>query len=446
MLLIFVPKLTNRTGYTINVVMRDMLHVEFAITTDADTFANHDGPKLCYGPQPVGPADVPFLQSAKLLFETQIQDVACGCFRHQDIPVLFPVFSSQSALPFDPFAAIFYMLSRYEEMLPFIGDEHGRFPVSQSIAYKNGFLGTAVVDRWALMVRDLLQQRYPDLYFAPRQYAFEPTIDIDAAYCYKHKGVFRTTLGILRDGLKRHAPQEVRRRIAVIRGQEADPYDTFDYILETARELAPRAQLTFFALLGDYGMYDKPASYSCNQFRQLIQHLRDYAKVGIHGSYYSADEPERIEREVERLSDILHRPIVRNRFHFLRFTLPYAYQNLVGNGITHDYSMGFSEVNGFRCGTCNEYPFFDLTTNQETQLHIHPFIAMDTTMNSHLGLSPDEAAAAYRSLIDETRAVGGTFCCIFHNQNLCEDFGWEGWRAVFEEVMRYAAANTNKPR
>ena len=33
MLLIFVPKLTNRAGYTINVVMRDLLQTDFAITT-----------------------------------------------------------------------------------------------------------------------------------------------------------------------------------------------------------------------------------------------------------------------------------------------------------------------------------------------------------------------------------------------------------------------------
>ena len=41
MLLIYVPKLTNRAGYTINVVMRDILRTDFAITTDPEVFNQH---------------------------------------------------------------------------------------------------------------------------------------------------------------------------------------------------------------------------------------------------------------------------------------------------------------------------------------------------------------------------------------------------------------------
>ena len=44
--------------------------------------------------------------------------------------------------------------------------------------------------------------------------------------------------------------------------------------------------------------------------------------------------------------------------------------------------------------------------------------------------------------LDEVKAVGGTFSCIFHNQNLCEDFGWQGWRDVYEDVLQYAYQDT----
>ena len=50
-------------------------------------------------------------------------------------------------------------------------------------------------------------------------------------------------------------------------------------------------------------------------------------------------------------------------------------------------------------------------------------------------------AKSYDELIDEVRNLGGTFSCIFHNQNLCEDFGWEGWRKVYEDVLQYASQN-----
>lgn len=440
MLLIYVPKMTNRLGYTINVVMRDILQNEFAITTDADTFEHHPQAKLCYAPQPMGATDSIFLKSSHLLFETVIGEQECHPFDWDGTPAIFPVFHKDSALPFDPFAAIFYMLSRYEEYLPHRKDQHGRILYTETLAYKNGFLQTPVVERWALIIKDLILSRYPDTVFIKRSFSFEPTIDIDSAYCYMHKGVFRTCLGILRDGIHRHDLSEVRHRIRTLKKKEEDPYDTFDYIISLNQQY--RFQLIFFALLGDYSMYDKPISYLNNEFRQLLQHIGDHSKVGIHGSYDSALEPKRLEQEIQRLSDILHRPIYRNRYHFLRFTLPRGYSNLEKLGITQDYTMGFADQPGFRNGSCSALPFFHLSRNQEINLNVHPFITMDTTFHTHMKLTPEEAIKQYHSLIDEVKAVDGTFSCIFHNQNLCEQFGWEGWRAVYEDVQQYAYQNT----
>ena len=172
MLLIYVPKLTNRLGYTINVVMRDLLRTEFSITTDSDMFGKHAGERLCYGPSRVGDPKVPYLKSCNLLFETTIEEQVCRCFEYEGLPVLFPVFGRDQALPFDPLAAIFYMLSRYEEYLPHRRDEHGRFLAKESLAYRHGFLNKAVVDRWAMMVRDVLLRYYPDMHFGQRQSRF----------------------------------------------------------------------------------------------------------------------------------------------------------------------------------------------------------------------------------------------------------------------------------
>lgn len=437
MLLIHVPKLTNRLGYTLNVVMRDLLQMDFAITTDTDTFNAHDGARLCYGPERVGGDKAVYLKSCHLLFETTIEEQACRCFEHNGLAALFPVFGRDTALPFDPLAAIFYMLSRYEEYLPHRNDEHGRFMATESLAYRHGFLRTAVVDRWALLIKEAILRQYPDTPFRPRQYRFVETVDIDAAYCYRCKGLFRTVMGIVRDGLHRHDWKEVRRRLRVLRGKEEDPYDTFDYILEQSAG-RKNLQLIFFALLGDYGMYDKPASYHNQSFRDLLQRLGDSAKIGIHCSYYATDDPRKVEVETARLADILHRNIVRNRFHFLRFHLPRDYRNLMRHGIMHDYSMGFADLPGFRCGTASAVPFYDLSSDHESELYLHPFVAMDTSFQKYLALSPDEAIPQMHALIDEVRAVGGTFCCIFHNQNLSESFGWEGWRKFYEDTLEYA--------
>ena len=63
---------------------------------------------------------------------------------------------------------------------------------------------------------------------------------------------------------------------------------------------------------------------------------------------------------------------------------------------------------------------------------------MDTTLQKYMKLTPEQAVEQYRSIINDVRRVDGTFCCIVHNQNLSELFGWEGWRNVYEEMLKLA--------
>lgn len=439
MLLIHVPKITNRLGYTLNVVFRYILHAEFSITTDVGTFEAHEDAKLSYGKEPVD-KDVPFVKAVDLLFETSIEEQELRPFKREGMMMLYPTYGGETALPFDPFAASFYMLSRYEEYLPHRTDEHGRFVTTESVASKYGFLEQAVVDRWALSVKEVIERHYPKYHFAERKYEFIETVDIDAAYCYQNKGVGRTVMGTVRDVFRERNMENLAERYKVLVGKKTDPYDTFDYILATTMKHTD-IHLVFFVLLGDYGVYDKPISYHNDKFQELLKHLCDHAKMGIHPSYNTQEEPHKIDVEMKRLSDILHRRIVRSRNHFLRLQLPNSYRSLIRAGIKHDYSMGYADSIGYRAGTATPYPFFDLGRDSETLLMIHPFVLMDTTLQKYMVLKPDEATEAIKTMVDEARAVGGTFCCIWHNQNLCESFGWEGWRKVYEEMIEYASNN-----
>lgn len=435
MLLIHVPKLTNRLGYTLGVVFKHLLHTEYGITTDEDYFLSYGGEKLCYGPRRLG--DTLHIKSIALLFSTSIEEQEPKPFRHDGQWMLFPVYSHDADLPFDLFAAVFYLVSRYEEYLPHRKDIHGRFESTQSLAGQCGFLHLPVVDQWGAMLRAMLLDRYPDANIPKRAYSFVQTVDIDAAWCYAHKGVFRTMMGTLRDLFSRHDMAEVKRRWRVLARREADPFDTFDYILEQRRR-APGSYLIFFALLADYDQYDKPANYLAPAMRQLLQHLGDHAKIGIHPGYRSLEEPYNLDIETKRLQQIIHRSIVRSRYHFLRLQLPRSYRILLHAGLRHDYTMGYADAIGFRAGISVPYPFYELERDMETELTIHPFCVMDTTLQKYLKMTPEQAVEAYRSLIGDIKAVGGNYCCIVHNQNLGELFGWKGWREVYEQMLDLA--------
>jgi hypothetical protein len=435
MLLIHVPKLTNRLGYTLNILFHHVLHTEFSITTDEEYFLASGGARLCYGPRRLG--DTLHIKSSKLLFQTSIDEQNPNPFERDGQWMLFPVYGSDQDLPFDPLAATFYMVSRYEEYLPHREDEHGRFATAGHLAVEAGFNDEPVVDQWACMLRTLLMERYPDLAIPERSYRFVQTVDIDAAWCYKHKGFFRTVVGSLRDLIVRHDPAEVGHRFRVLLGREKDPFDTFDYILDQHRQ-RPGDKLIFFALVADYDQYDKPANYQNPHTRDLLQHLDDYASMGVHPGYGALEEPSKVDIDTRRLENILHRPISKSRYHFLRLHMPKSYNILIHAGLKDDYTMGYADATGFRAGISSPYPFYDLERDKETELTIHPFCVMDTTLQKYLKMTPEEGIERYRTLIDKLRRVGGTFCCIIHNQNLCERFGWQGWRQTYEAMLDIA--------
>lgn len=435
MLLIHTPRLSNRLGYTLNVIFRDVLHTEFSITTDEDAFLRHNDAKISYGPKRIG--DGIYLKNSDLLFQTSIDNQEPRPFQQEGQWMLFPVYGRGTDLPFDPFAATFYMVSRYEEYLPHHEDIHGRFLTNEHLAVSEGFAMEPVVEQWALMLKNLIAERYPNTTFPSRHYQFVQTIDVDAAWCYLHKGLFRTTMGILRDLLLRRSPGEVKQRIRVLMHKEQDPYDTFDYIIEKHHNSA-NAHLLFFVLLAEYDQYDKPSSYHNPHTRQLIQHLGDHAKIGIHPGYSSIDQPGNVDTETRRLQNILHRHIVRSRYHFLRLQMPRSYRILHHAGLQHDYTMGYSDTIGFRAGITTPFHFYDLERDKETDLVVHPFCTMDTAMKKYMKISPAEGVELYRQIIEKIRKVDGTFCCIVHNQNLSDKDGWSGWRETYEQMLHLA--------
>ena len=146
MLLIYVEKVTNRLGYTLNLVFGELMGIEYTITTDRDYFVSYQGAKFSYCKQKL--CDEVFLYSSDILFQTTIEMLDTDCFEQGGMHYLFRVYSKESVCNYDVLAASFYLVSRYEEYLPFIRDKHSRFKAEDSLAFKKGFLEKPVVNIW----------------------------------------------------------------------------------------------------------------------------------------------------------------------------------------------------------------------------------------------------------------------------------------------------------
>src|SRR5947207_539285 len=107
MLLIYTPKITNRVKFTFGLIFKEILGIDYKLTIDKDQFKNHEAAKFMYSQQ-LNVNDL-FFSSRNLLFETGITDQNIVVSDFKDSKIFFPV-GKTSIMPFDPFAASFYLV------------------------------------------------------------------------------------------------------------------------------------------------------------------------------------------------------------------------------------------------------------------------------------------------------------------------------------------------
>lgn len=436
-ILIYVSRLTNRVQYACRVIFSDVLGHPVELTDQSDAFAAADRPKLNYSNKQLG--EEPWLMPSKILFETGIGEREITHGAYNDVPVMFMT-HQRSHLPYDPFAAAFYMVSRYEEYLPHISDTHSRFEAKDTLAFQKGFLRKPVVNHWALHVKALMLKHYPTLNFPKQEFHYINTIDIDNAWAFREKGTMRTIGGFAK-ALTKFNFSEIVLRAKVLLGRAQDPYDTYAYMQGIQQRFG--LDTIYFFLLADYGLNDKNVPVNNRKFQSLIKSIADYAKVGIHPSYGSNSRPQQLKVEVQRLADITLREVIRSRQHFLKLTMPETYRRLIELDITDDYTMGFASEVGFRAGICTPYYHYDLDEEKPTLLKIHPFAVMDGTLNEYMHLSVPQALKAVQELMQEVKNVDGTFVSLWHNETLNDSGIWTGWREVYEKTIEMAVGKPN---
>ena len=431
MLLVYIPRITNRAQFAIRLICENILGLKTQFTSSPDEFSSYNGPKLNYSSR--GTESEVYICSTNLLFESNIKslEVLVGEFENQ--PIICSVHDKQASLPFDIFSATFYLVSRYEEYLPSIKDKFGRYSPKSSLAFKNNFLQKPMVNHWAEMLKEVLLKTYPNLQFPPRKYIHTPTIDIDLAWVYKNKGLIRTLGGFYKSLVRRNLP-EFTQRLRVLLNKEPDPFDSYSYLLDLQKKY--NFNPIYFILLADYGTMDKNTPFNNLKFHSLIKQIGDYANVGIHPSFASNTFHEKLGQEIERLSEILHKEITHSRQHFLMLEFPATYKNLINFGIQNDYSMGYASEIGFRASICTPFHFYDIELDKETQLLVYPFAIMDGTLRDYYEIDASLAMSHITPLIQECKKVNGTLISLWHNESLSESGRWIGWRNVFEQMLQ----------
>lgn len=423
MLLIYTQKVTPRIMYAFKHLCTHLLGIPIKFTSKIEEFIAHDGAKLSYGKQALG--NEFFIQKVELLMEQGFSELEIKVQPWDDTICFFPL-PEASDLPFDIFAASFYMLTRYEEYLPHVKDEAGRFPAAESLASQESFLHKPVVDIWAMKFKRILQDRFPDLEMEDRKFRSRSLITSESTFVFKNKGFLRSFIGMMLDVFQLNIGRVVDR-LQVWARLKSDPHDIFEDLIQLIKK--HRLDMLFMFQLSDFSIHDRNIGHNRIPHRAVIKSVADYARVGLLMGYYAMEEIKSLRKEKLRMEEIVHSPVEHAMNAKYNLRLPDHYNDLIELEIHNDHSMGYPEVAGFRAGTCSPYLFYDINMEITTPLKIHPYSFHSALIET---IPVKKVKEKIKRMVLEVKEVEGQFTAVFQNQ----DFSQYSNKALHYEILK----------
>lgn len=354
----------------------------------------------------------------------------------QPLPVLFgkpsvEISNQVIRINVDILGIAFFMLSRYEEAVLPARDEHDRFPSSASIAYRAGFLDRSIVDEYVEVLWVAMKRLWPTIERKVRQPRTAVSCDVDVPYvcgCNSALGLLRRLGG---DVIKRRSLLMAWETLAnSVRGKKGDfshdPYlNAIDWMMYVNEKAGNRVAFYFITahshptLDGCYNM-DEPV------IRYLLRRIAARGhEIGLHTSYNTYQNAAQTCREADILRQVMKEEGIQQelhggRQHFLRWQTLVTARNWEAAGMVYDSTLSFADRPGFRCGTCHEYPMYDLTERCALKLRQRPLIVMECSVIDKrymgLGYSP-EALELMKSHKRTCHRFGGNFTLLWHNSH-----------------------------
>jgi hypothetical protein len=331
---------------------------------------------------------------------------------------------------YDILGLTYWMLSRQEEVGRTDLDVHGRFPATSSHAYKHGYLERPVVDEWLHILGQVIQRTWPGIKLKQHSFSMKVSHDVDEPSRYGFRSMPALLRAMAGDVIKRRDFKSAMlapwiRMNTRTQLHRADPANTFDWIMDVSEQHG--LQSAFYFICGHTDPHDADYEPEHPAIRHLMSRIHQRGhEIGLHPSYGTYQKPQLIRQQADRLRKICAEEGIAQtswggRMHYLRWEHYTTLRAWADAGMTYDTTLGYADRPGFRCGTCFEYPAFDLSTQVTLPLRLRPLISMECTVieSKYMNLGTgNDALTKFIELKNTCRMVGGYFTLLWHNSQL----------------------------
>ncbi len=223
-----------------------------------------------------------------------------------------------------------------------------------------------------------------------------------------------------------------------------NPYWQFEEIAALEDRLGVRS--AFYFLNEQHLLFDRPVGDWLSP-TNWVQHLGRYDitapeiadaiqkldaggwEIGLHGSYHSPDDRDRLREEKAQLEAVLGRPVVGGRQHYLRVSVPDTWRHHRAVGLRYDASLGSSTDVGFHDGYRPLRPFGD-------DFLVFPLTIMEEALPDP-GTQFDDARDACERLVLEAAANDAVMTVLWHPRYFNER-EFPGYRKLYRWLVERA--------
>jgi peptidoglycan/xylan/chitin deacetylase (PgdA/CDA1 family) len=216
-----------------------------------------------------------------------------------------------------------------------------------------------------------------------------------------------------------------------------NPYWCFERIIELEKKYDVRSTFFFLKERKKFNIFH-PSSYFVSlghydfnepSVRQMIQKLHTGGwEIGLHGSYDSFHNKDLLLREKQELENIIGKPVLGIRQHFLNLDIPKTWEFQKANGFLYDATFGFKDDIGFRDRRFTPFrPFND-------DFLIIPLVVMDGTLFTKYK-DENERWEKIKELIQRAEEKNGLISFLWH-QRVFNENEFPGWSRLYERILQ----------
>jgi hypothetical protein len=181
-------------------------------------------------------------------------------------------------------------------------------------------------------------------------------------------------------------------------GSKHSDYWCFDLWDELEKQLKIKSVYYIYAGVPTRNLLDTrrwllDPSYDVKRDKRLQEKccelLSDGHEIGLHGSFYSAEDEKLFLNEKEALEEVVNTGINKTRQHWLNYieiATPYILDKA---GINYDSSIGFNDTTGFRSGIASIYNPYDHRNQRAFSFYEIPLVLMDAHIDNHVKCDDD---------------------------------------------------------